>query len=149
MYHILKITKLILLTNLIMNNRVLEETLIVFTIGATSLSVASAISAGYAYKTKFTKQITIDEKFEQVNGNKDRTRQLFHVSDTEKNIYKVVPSVWYWKWHHTETWNNMKKGETYNVIGYGYRIGILNIYPNIISIEQISNNTTISNISNE
>jgi hypothetical protein len=101
------------------------------------LILLAVISAGYSYGTKFNKKITVDEKFERVYGNKEMTRQIFSVSDMDNNVYKVSKSLWYWKWYSTETWNGMKKGETYNIKGYGLRCGFLNLYPNIISAEKI------------
>ena len=95
-------------------------------------------SASYAYGTKFEKQITVDEKFDRIYGNDQMTRQCFAIADTENNIFHISRSFWYWKWYSTETWNNMKKGETYNVKGYGVRCGPLNIYPNIIETELVA-----------
>jgi len=98
------------------------------------------LSASYSYGTKFERKITIDDKFERVSGNKDSVRQILSVSDTDNNIYKVTKSLWYWQWYSTETWNRLKRGETYNVKGYGIRFGPLSIYPNIISAEHIPKN---------
>lgn len=97
--------------------------------------ISTCISAIYSYGTKFEKKITIDEKFERVAGNKNSTKQIFSVSDTENNVYKVNRSLWYWKWYSTELWNGLKKGETYNVTGYGLRCGMISLYPNIIVAE--------------
>jgi hypothetical protein len=95
------------------------------------------LSAGYSYGTQFEKNITVAEKFERVSGNQDYVKQIFGVSDTDNNTYQVHPSLWYWKWYSTETWTNMKPGETYHVKGYGIRHGFLGLYPNIISTSQV------------
>ena len=101
------------------------------------LAGSAGISACYSYKTHFEKQITIDDKFERIVGNDNSVNQVFSVSDTENNIYKVSKSFWYWKWYSTETWNNLKKNETYKIEGYGVRFGPLSLYPNIISAQHI------------
>lgn len=110
------------------------EELICMCIGVTSLGV---IKACYAYGTKFTKQITIDDKFERVSGNNTGVRQIFTVSTTNDEIFKVTQSLWYWKYYPTETWNSLKKGRTYTVTGYGWRNGFLSLYPNIIEAKEI------------
>nr|QKF94890.1 hypothetical protein Fadolivirus_2_4 [Fadolivirus 2] len=107
--------------------------------GIVGISSLLGLSAVYSYGTRFEKRITIDDKFERIIGNQNSTKQVFSISDKENNIYKVVPSFWYWKWYSTETWNNFKKGETYDIKGYGVRYGPLSIYPNIISAEQVIN----------
>jgi len=101
------------------------------------LTGLTGLSAAYSYGTQFEKKITIDEKFERVRGNKDSVAQIFSVADTDNNIYSVRRSLWYWKWYSTETWNSLKKGETYHVKGYGIRCGPLSLYPNIISAEKV------------
>ncbi len=104
------------------------------------LAGLTGLSAAYSYGTGFEKQITVDEKFERVRGGEKSTKQVFCVSDTENNIYKVCPSFWYWKFYSTETWNNMKKGEKYDIKGYGLRFGPLSIYPNITEAKHIDKN---------
>lgn len=106
--------------------------------GILGIAGIGGMSALYSYGTKFEKQITVDEKFERIVGDNGFPKQVFIVSDTENNIYKVSKSFWYWKWYSTETWNNMKKGETYNVEGYGIRYGMLSIYPNIIEVKPVN-----------
>lgn len=113
-------------------------------LGLVGLAGLTGCSAAYSYGTKFEKTITIDEKFERIRGDKNSTRQVFSVSDTANNVYKVAPSLWYWKWYSTETWNGMKKGESYHVQGYGMRFGFLSVYPNIISAEHVKINTALS-----
>ena len=97
----------------------------------------TGLSAGYSYGTKFEKEITIDEKFERIRGNKESVKQIFSVADTENNVYKVSHSLWYWQWYSTETWNSLKKGENYRITGYGIRSGPLSLYPNIINAQHI------------
>ena len=104
------------------------------------LAGLTGLSAAYSYGTYFEKQIKVDEKFERVTGGKESTRQVFSVSDTEDNVYKVGPSFSYWKFYSTETWNRMKKGESYDIQGYGIRFGPLSVYPNIISVKHIEKN---------
>jgi hypothetical protein len=104
-----------------------------------SVGVCAGISAMYSYGTKFEKKITIEEKFERVQGGKNSTKQVFSIYDTENNAYQVNRSLWYWKWYSTELWNGLKKGETYNVTGYGLRCGMISLYPNIIEAKLCDN----------
>jgi hypothetical protein len=105
---------------------------------ATVFGVSCLFKAAYTYGTKFNKTITIDEKFNRVEGDEKSTRQIFCISTTDGEVYNVRKSLWYWKFYHTETWNSLKKGQTYNVTGYGWRYGLLSMYPNLIEAKLVS-----------
>ena len=47
---------------------------------------------------------------------------------------KNVNSLWYWKWRSTEL---QAKGKKYKAVIYCWRIGAFNIYPNIVSVQEV------------
>lgn len=101
------------------------------------LCLSAFLKACYAYKTKFNKIITIDDKFGRIVGNKDGSRHVFCVSTTDGEIFKFTKSLWYWQFYSTEMWSSLKKGHSYEFTGYGWRNGFLSLYPNIVKIREI------------
>ena len=94
------------------------------------------LSAIYAYGTQFEKDIVINKKYERIKGSKNSTSQIFMVSDSENNHYRVSKSVWFWQWYSTEMWSDMEEYKEYHVKGYGIRFGPLGTYPNIYNIKR-------------
>lgn len=87
--------------------------------------------ASYTYGTSEIKNIQISNKYSFVrNGYTD-----FMVIDQKGNHYNMINSFWYWKWNSIEDWNKLNHLENRNVKIYGYRIPILGIFPNIVSID--------------
>lgn len=94
----------------------------------------------YVFSTKFTKTITVKKTYTGVedessgNGYYDMFT-TYMVVDTNNNVYQVSNSVWFWEWDAPEEWGKLSKGRTYTVNGYGKRMGLLGMYPQIITIE--------------
>ena len=102
--------------------------------------VAAGLSVckfAYTRSTYFEKDVIVDEKFTRTVGDKDSTKTVMLVSDKDNNNYHVGMSLWYGKFHHTETWTSIKPDRLYRIRGYGWRIAPLDIYPNIIDVKEI------------
>lgn len=97
-------------------------------------------SALYAYGTKREIKITIKDKgtltYGYVNEGNGQTRTDFMVYTKNNESFKNVNSLWYWKWRSTELQNKIQQGKTYTAVVYGWRIGGLNVYPNIVKIKE-------------
>jgi hypothetical protein len=97
---------------------------------------------GYVHATAFTRQITIKNKFsrtETVTVPKTAHRNsssivatIFMVSDTKGRVYDVSNNFWRFQFKSTELWNHLDEGQNYRVKGYGWRIGMIYWYPNIV-----------------
>jgi hypothetical protein len=99
-----------------------------------------ALNVGYVYGTTFHKQIMINRKFQRIHGGGDdgsAVKQVFCVSDTQNNVYRVQNNLYYWNWYATEMWSGLKEGEVYNVKGYGWRFGPLSMYPNLVAVSHV------------
>ena len=81
----------------------------------------------FTYITRFEKIITIDEKFAygQKNGNSQS------VSDKDNNVYEIRNSIYLFHFTSAEVFNNLDINSTFKVKGYGYRIPVLGMFPNI------------------
>lgn len=87
--------------------------------------------AGYTYGTTEIKEIKIKKKYSFVrNGYSE-----FLIIDHKGNHYNMINSFWYWKWNSIEDWNRLDNSESIYVKTYGYRIPILGIFPNVVSID--------------
>ena len=60
------------------------------------------------------------------------------VCDNSNDNYRVEKSLLWWKFNATELWTDLENNKNYNIKGYGWRVGVLNLYPNIISAKQIN-----------
>jgi len=101
--------------------------------------------AGYVYGTYFEREITVTKSSSDeigANGSKSRSfnqlretssgvHNTYFVADQEKRLYQVVPSFWFMQWWPDEMWAFMKEGETYKILGYGWRIQKLRLHPRI------------------
>ncbi len=95
----------------------------------------------YVYLTKRKVVFTVKDKGtlthgSVVNGN-GSTYTNFMVYTTDNKSYKNVNTIWYWKWRSTELQAYLDKGKKYQATIYGWRIGMFDIYPNIISADEI------------
>ena len=92
------------------------------------------INMVYTYGTKFEKKITVKELnnlyIYKSSGN--------FLSDTNNNTYRISNSIFYLFFTSTEVYENIDPNKTYNIKGFGLRIPILGLYPQIISAELIT-----------
>ena len=85
------------------------------------VALFTGMKVSYAYGTYFTKNITVNDKFIVVSGDRDGVTSTLVISDTNGEIYKVGFSLWYWNWFVPETYTRLEKGKNYTVSGYGWR----------------------------
>jgi hypothetical protein len=95
----------------------------------------------YVYLTKRKVIFTVKDKGiltsgAVVNGN-GVTKTNFMVYTTENKSYKNVNTIWYWKWRSTELQSQIDKGKKYTATVYGWRIGMFDVYPNIIDVHEM------------
>ena len=109
-----------------------------FSLGALGALVGG--SALYSYGTSFQKSVIIKNKYIRVHGNKDNVSQVFMICDDQNKHYKVGKSIWYWQMYAPELWSSFKEGDEYDIKGYGWRFGLLSIYPNVYSADKCNHN---------
>jgi hypothetical protein len=83
----------------------------------------------YSYFTSFEKVITVKEKDSMRSGKYGKNI----ISDTDGNVYTIENSMFYEFFTAIELFTKIELNQSYKVKGFGYRIPILGIYPNIIS----------------
>lgn len=98
-----------------------------------TLLTVLVFSAYISYGTDYHTTITVAERFQGMQEGSD----IYRVVDEEGNTYNVNDSFWYWKFRSTDLWTGMKEGERYHVRVYGWRIGFLSWFPNIIEAELV------------
>ena len=85
------------------------------------------------YFTKFTKVITINNSDYYKSGKNG----LNLVNDLDGNVYTIKNSIYQLFFTGPELYSSLKNGKKYQIHGYGFRIPILGMYPNIISANEI------------
>lgn len=91
------------------------------------------LSAIYVYLTVFQKEIVIEEK--NTYGSSGANNQK--ISDTDGNVYVVENSLYMMQWESIELFNKLDVGKKFKVKGYGIRVPMLGMIPNIVSAEEI------------
>jgi hypothetical protein len=93
----------------------------------------------YIHTTSFTKKITVDKTYNDIQTNYGSRysdiNNSFMVHATDGHIYEVSNSFWLWEWNDEEQWGKLKKGQTYIVKGYGKKVGMFHIHPQIVSVK--------------
>lgn len=95
------------------------------------------LTAAYSLSTHFTKEITVEKTYTGVKGSGGKYSSIesqYMVIDTKGHIYEVTNSLWYMQWDASEEWAKLEKGKTYNVSGFGKRLGIMGMYPHIVRV---------------
>jgi len=88
----------------------------------------------FNYFTRFQKMITINNSDYYKSGKYG----LNLVNDSNGNVYIIQNSIFQLFFTGPELYSSLKDGKQYQVNGYGFRVPILGIYPNIISAKEIS-----------
>jgi hypothetical protein len=87
----------------------------------------------YSYFTSFEKIITVKEKDSMRSGKYGQNI----ISDTDGNVYTISNSLFYDFFTAMELFTKIEPNQSYKVKGFGYRIPVLGIYPNIISASKV------------
>lgn len=91
----------------------------------------------YTYGTDFERDIVITRTWTNVTGGGDAgVKQVYMIADAEGNSYKVADSMFYWQFRSTDLWNGLEEEERYRIRAYGWRVGFLSMYPNVIEIKE-------------
>lgn len=89
----------------------------------------------FCYSTYFTKTIQIKSINYMKNTN---NHGLNIIADTDNNIYTVHNSLYYGFFTASELYSNFTVGQSYKIKGYGLRVPILGMYPNVYSAMNIN-----------
>jgi hypothetical protein len=89
----------------------------------------------YIYCTGFKKTVTITEKQEFASGQGRNLSMNNTVADSEGNVYAVRNSILALYFTAPENYLKLEKGKTYTISGYGWRVPILGMYPNITDVK--------------
>ena len=95
----------------------------------------------YAHMTKRKTTFVIKEKGTLTHGyvgdGNGSTWTNFMVYTKDGRAFKNANVFWFWKWRSTELQAQMKPGKKYVATIYGWRIGGIGIYPNIVNIKEV------------
>ena len=98
----------------------------------------------YAFCTHRKTTFVVKEKGTLTHGYSNRnggsTWTNFMVYTRDGRAFKNVNSLWFWKWRSTELQAKIQKGKKYVADVYGWRIGGINVYPNIVNVREVRTN---------
>ena len=88
----------------------------------------------YIYGTRYSKTITVEHIYHFSHSDRGGSNTIY---DTNDNVYIVQNQILYMFFTSAELFNYFKIDKKYKITGYGWRIPILNLYPNILSVQEI------------
>ena len=107
------------------------------------LLIVAFFGALYAYLTRRRVVFVVREKgtltHGYVNNGRGTTYTNFMIYTSDDRALKNTNSLWYWKWRSTELQSKIKVVKKYTATIYGWRIGALHFYPNIVDIKEVKN----------
>ena len=113
------------------NNVVSMKYLIIVLIAV--LPVLLVLSAWYAYGTDEVVTFTVEEKERIVKQSGEGVSSKYLIF-TDNGVFENTDTVWYWKWNSSDVYGDLKEGEEYTVMVYGWRVPFLSMYKNIVEI---------------
>ena len=84
------------------------------------------------HTTQDTIQVVVTEKERVVSENSSK-----YLIFTENETFKNTDTIWAWKWNSSDLYGKIKKGGEYKMRVYGFRVGFLSWYRNIVDFEEI------------
>ena len=106
------------------------------------LSVTILFHLAYGYTTKFTKEITIVDKYQVTHRSYDYDYDYYYydyddeftysmVRDSDNNEYMITNPIWY------NSPTEIKPNNRYLVEGYGYKYDSFSLYPHIYNVKLV------------
>ena len=90
-----------------------------------------------AYGTNEYVTVTVADKERVVNSSNQGTSSKYIIFTTDSDTFENTDTIFYWKWDSSDLYASLKKDQTYRAHVYGFRVGLLSWYQNIISVEPI------------
>jgi hypothetical protein len=89
-----------------------------------------------AYGTDKYVKFTVTDKERIVNNTSEGSSSKYIIF-TNRGTFENTDTVFYWKWNSSDLYSSIKKDKTYIAHVYGFRVGFLSLYQNIISAEPL------------
>ena len=102
-------------------------------IAAAIIIIGIVVTITFQLGSAFEKEITIAKKYTSIGGVRYAYTQYMIVA-TDGSIYQVSNVWWHADFNNEEDWNALEIGKTYRVKGWGYRVPLFGMYPNIYKI---------------
>ena len=119
----------------------MEEDIIAIQFFLVILVICLFFGALYTFCTHRKTIFVVKEKGTLTHGYSNRnggsTWTNFMIYTKDGRAFKNVNSLWFWKWRSTELQAKIQKGKKYVADVYGWRIGGINVYPNIVNVREI------------
>lgn len=108
-----------------------EQTTLLITAAVIIIGIVLTITLQLG--SAFEKEITIAKKYTAIGGVRYAYTKYMIVA-TDGNIYQVSNVWWRADFNNEEDWHALDIGKTYRVKGWGYRVPLFGMYPNIYKI---------------
>lgn len=101
-----------------------------------ALLILLSVPGGFLYY-KYGTIRTIEFRVNKTEDARLKGSHRSYMVYTDKGVFENARSVWHWKRDHSELHNMLLVHERYRCKVYGWRILLLDWYPNLISCSQL------------
>ncbi|MBI1999098.1 MAG: DUF1523 family protein [Parcubacteria group bacterium] len=99
------------------------------------LLVGGGLNAAYSYGTARTVTIEVTDKERVVTKESAGGVDSYYLVSTKNHgVFKNVDTGWYLKFNSSSVQGRLERGKKYTVKVYGWGVGYLSMYPNIVGI---------------
>ena len=95
--------------------------------------IGIVVTITFQLGSEFEKDITIAKKYTAIGGVRYAYTKYMIVA-TDGSIYQFSNVLWRADLNNEEDWHALDIGKTYRVKGWGYRVLLFGMYPNIYKI---------------
>jgi|TARA_R110002126_G_scaffold3263_1_gene18384 hypothetical protein len=106
-------------------------------------AAAAVVSGAYTHGTAEEETFTV-KKMERTGGDKGK----YLLWTTDNDVYQVADSWANLHFSASDVYGEIEKGKTYKADTYGWRFGVLSMYPNVVAVEPVAAEKAIDNTLN-
>lgn len=99
------------------------------------VTIGPVCTLTYTYGTKFSDHVVIEDK-ERITETDGESRYIIF---TNKGVFENTDSFWYFKFDSSDVYSKLRRGNSYTIKAYGWRIPFMSSYPNIVEVTEQGN----------
>lgn len=105
----------------------------IYTLILTFIIIMVIINLAAIFLTKFTKTVTIKEKYVRPS----RRYMKYQFSDEEGNTYQLTDSMYLLEFDSADDYSKISEGSTYKIYGYWFRLPLLSWFPQVYKLSSM------------
>lgn len=97
-----------------------------------------SVSAAYNYGTMASATVIVSEKERIVETDGDGGVSSKYLVFTDQGVFENQDTIFHFKFNSSDVYGELSAGDTFEISYYGWRVGLLSWYPNIIEVKKVN-----------